>query len=76
MHAADIADLTPENLAETDDLEGSVEGAVHRVQFAMKPSESLGLSRSSWLRLLAAVDYLQCRAGLDPVRGEHDAAES
>jgi hypothetical protein len=68
--AADIADLTPENLAETDDLEGSIDNAAHRVQIAMGPSESLGLSRSSWLRLLAAVDYLQWQAGLDLTNGD------
>lgn len=68
--AADIADLTPENLEEAEELEEPISGAAARVREALGQSNSLGLSQSSWLRLLAAVDYLQRQAGLDLTNGD------
>jgi hypothetical protein len=68
--AADIADLTPENLKAADEVKEPISSAAARVRETLEQCAALGLSRASWLRLLAAVDYLQHQAGLDLTNGD------
>ena len=68
--AAHIADLTPEDLEAEQDPDEPVSSAAERVRAVLDPPDATGLSRPVWLRLLAAVDYLQREAGLDLTNGD------
>lgn len=68
--AADIADLTPGDLTAQTELEEPARAAAARVHAVVEVPATTGLPRSAWLRLLAAVDYLQREAGLDLTNGD------
>jgi hypothetical protein len=61
--AADLVDMTPEDLEELGELDERVRGAVDRVRAIIEP-EFPDLTEFTWIRLLASVHFLQHVSGL------------
>lgn len=67
--AADLADITDEDLETPAPHRADAQQAADRVRRLLAEGQPAQLERPTWIRLLAAVDYLQREAGMDLVDG-------
>jgi hypothetical protein len=63
-------DLTDSDLIDHSNLDPELVEPVERVRALVEPPASLGLKRSKWLRLLAAVHFLEQRSGIEVGNGK------
>ena len=68
--AADITDLTPDDLDADEALDQAVRAATEEVSPLIRTPPGWRQRQPDWIRLLAMVDYLQREAGLELSNGD------
>lgn len=70
--AADLVDLTEEDVDQPDEFDESLRDAADRVLTVIEPTY-VGLSQLTWIRLLASVHFLEHFSGLKLDNGDRPA---